>query len=176
MIERDTWNSPTNEAKFVALEAKLTKNMIKELRKQIFETNNSKSSTGSKTATKKPTQKAKATGEDHPTICAVPKAGDKKLAEYKGRTWYWCGQDTGGKCEKWRAHDPMTCKGLAPADGTRRSPNTPDTSTGKKGKLDVKKLKVARAYAACKQIWRSALLPTTHLLPRKRPIDSLGGP
>ena len=147
MIERGTWNSPTNEAKFVALEAKLTKN-IKELRKRTFETSNSKSSTGSKTATKKPAQKAKANGEDHPTNWAVPKASDKKSAEYKGRTWYWCGQDTGGKCEKWRAHDPKTCKGLAPADGTKRPSNTPDTPTGKKGKSDVKKLKVARAYAA----------------------------
>jgi hypothetical protein len=31
--------------------------------------------------------------------------------EYNGCTWYWCGKLTGGKCEKWHAHNPKECKG-----------------------------------------------------------------
>jgi hypothetical protein len=147
MVERGTWNSPTNEEKFVALEAKLTKN-FKELKKQTFNSpnikSNIKSSNLSKSKHKKPTQKAKDSGDtSHPSSWATPKDGDKKSADYKGRTWYWCGKDTGGKCEKWRAHDPKTCQGLALLKPT------PGTSAGNnKGKSDNKKLKVARAYLA----------------------------
>lgn len=35
MLEKGTWNGPTNEEKFVALEAKFTKN-IKDLKKKAF--------------------------------------------------------------------------------------------------------------------------------------------
>ena len=64
MVERGTWNSPTNEEKFVdLLEAKLTKN-FKEVKKHTFNSSNSnsKSPNSSKAKHKKPTQKAKDSG------------------------------------------------------------------------------------------------------------------
>jgi hypothetical protein len=39
---------------------------------------------------------------DHPKKWPAPKTGDKKEAMFKGHMWYWCGKETGGKCEKWR--------------------------------------------------------------------------
>jgi hypothetical protein len=58
---------------------------------------------------------------------------------------YWCRKDTGGKCEKWRAHNPIECKWEVRAptefDGKKRKV-TPDA------KKTEKKLKVAGAYVA----------------------------
>jgi hypothetical protein len=64
---------------------------------------------------------------------------------YKGHMWYWCvGKETGGKCEKWRAHKPKEFKGIADS-GMKR-----DAENNKKGdkKHLAKKLKVAKAYIA----------------------------
>ncbi len=81
---------------------------------------------------------------DHPKKWQAPKSGDKKEAMYKGHMWYWCGKETGGKCEKWRAHKPKECKVIAES-GTKR-----DGETNTKGdkKHPAKKLKVAKAYIA----------------------------
>ena len=144
MLEKGTWNGPTNEEKFVALEAKFTKN-IKDLKKKAFELKKvGAKPAGNSNKTAKSNPKAKESRGDHPKTWASPKAGEKKKAEYNGFDWYWCGKDTGGHCEKWRAHDPKTCKGLA-SSGSKRPT---DSSGGKKGKPNHKKLKVARAYVA----------------------------
>ena len=88
--------------------------------------------------------KAKDDDGDHPKTWDPPKSGEKKTREYKGHKWHWCGKDTGGKCEKWRAHEAKECKGAAakPTAGKRGN-------FDKKGKTsNAKKLKVARAYVA----------------------------
>ena len=82
---------------------------------------------------------------DHPKKWQAPKSGDKKEAMYKGHMWYWCGKETGGKCEKWRAHKPKECKGIANA-GTKREGGENDKKDNKKHL--AKKLKVAKAYIA----------------------------
>jgi hypothetical protein len=63
---------------------------------------------------------------------------------YKGHMWYWCGKETGGKCEKWRAHKPKECKGLSDT-GTKREG---DQNKNDNKKHLAKKLKVAKAYIA----------------------------
>lgn len=62
----------------------------------------------------------------------------------KGHDWHWFGKDTGGKCEKWRAHDPKECKGAAAHTPGKRAPDD-----RKKKSLSVtKKRMVAKAYVA----------------------------
>jgi hypothetical protein len=148
MVEKGTWNTPTAEEKIVALEAKL-ETTVKNLNKKVsFEL-------GKKTGEKKTVDKSKKkkgssklTG--HPKTWSQPKQGDKKEAEYKGYAWYWCGKDTGGKCEKWRAHKPKECKGGAQASSGGKREATTETSSDKGNKKEklAKKLKIAKAYVA----------------------------
>ena len=143
MVEKGTWNAPTAEEKIVALEAKFNSTMKSLNKKVSFEKSKKK---GTKSGGEKQTSKKKE--GDHPKKWKAPKQGDKKEVEFKGHTWYWCGKDTGGKCEKWRAHKPKECKGLATTDaaGDKRK-RDPTTGSEKKKTID-KKLKVAKAYIA----------------------------
>ena len=142
MVEKGTWNAPTAEEKIVALEAKFNSTM-KSLNKKVTY-DNAKNKKGSKTGGDKSSTKKKE--GDHPKNWKAPKQGDKKEVEYKGHTWHWCGKDTGGKCEKWRAHKSKECKGLATdASGDKRKRES--TSPDKRRSIG-KKLKVAKAYIA----------------------------
>ena len=142
MVEKGTWNAPTAEEKIVALEAKLTSSMKNFTKKVSFELGKKAKSGGKgKTDNKKTKPKS---DDEHPKTLDPPKPGEKKVQEYKGHKWHWCGKDTGGKCEKWRAHEPKECKGAA-AKATSGKRGGDD----KKGKTsNAKKLKVARAYVA----------------------------
>jgi hypothetical protein len=142
MVEKGTWNAPTAEEKIVALEAKFNSTMKSLNKKVTFDS--SKKKQGSKSGGDKLNSKKKE--GDHPKKWKAPKQGEKKEVEFKGHTWYWCGKDTGGKCEKWRAHKPKECKGLgadAPGDKRKR-----DSTGSDKKKSIEKKLKVAKAYIA----------------------------
>ena len=142
MVEKGTWNAPTAEEKIVALEAKFNSTMKSLNKKVTFES--SKKKQGSKSGGDKLNSKKKE--GNHPKKWKAPKQGEKKEVKFKGHTWYWCGKDTGGKCEKWRAHKPKECKGLgadAPGDKQKR-----DLTGSDKKKSIEKKLKVAKAYIA----------------------------
>jgi hypothetical protein len=143
MVEKGTWNAPTAEEKIVALEAKL-ETTVKNLNKKVsFEL-------GKKTSDRFKNKKANEKSTGHPKTWSQPKSGDKKEAEYKGYTWYWCGKETGGKCEKWRAHKPKDCNGgMRTSSNKREATEPPSTNKGsnKKEKLG-KKLKIAKAYVA----------------------------
>ena len=91
-------------------------------------------------------QSSKKKEGDHPKKWKAPKPGDKKEVDFQGHMWYWCGKDTGGKCEKWRAHKPKECKGLA-ADAAGDKRKRESTGSDKKKAIE-KKLKVAKAYVA----------------------------
>ena len=146
MKEKGIWNAPTAEEKIIALEAKFD-STVKSLNKKVsFERKKGSGSGKNKTTEKSGGKKdgeSKKDG-DHPKKWQAPKSGDKKEAMYEGHMWYWCGKETGGKCEKWRAHKPKECKGIAES-GTKRN-----GETNKKGdkKHLAKKLKVAKAYIA----------------------------
>jgi uncharacterized protein (UPF0276 family) len=85
--------------------------------------------------------------EDHPKKWKAPKLNNKKEVEFKGHTWYWCGRETGRKCEKWRAHKPSECKGLS-LDIGAKDKRKRDSKGSDKGNSFAKKLRVARAYVA----------------------------
>jgi hypothetical protein len=150
LVENGKWNAPTAEEKIVALEAKLT-STIKNFDKKVkFEFNKGKSkgqnkSKGEGKVERKGT-KSKGRSEDHPKMWAPPKSGEKKTREYKGHQWHWCGKDTGGKCEKWRAHSPDECKGTAAGESSESKGKRP-AERKKKGSIE-KKLRVACAYIA----------------------------
>jgi len=145
MVEKGTWNAPTKEEKIVALEAKLDLG-IKSLKKELKAKKGGPKQGATKPTKNKKREDGKVKG-DHPKNWKPPKPTDKKEVTYKGHTWYWCGKDTGGKCEKWRAHNPKDCK------WTEKTPEGDNDMHKRKGssvptkKLD-KKLKIARAYVA----------------------------
>jgi hypothetical protein len=146
MVERGTWNAPTAEEKIVALEAKLD-STVKTLNKKVsFELGKKK---GDKKSNDKNSKKKSDKPGDHPKTWPKPKAGEKKKATFKGFEWYWCGKDTGGKCEKWRAHKPKECKGVAAATGGKRGAESSEGGDkSKKKERLAKKLKIAKAYVA----------------------------
>jgi hypothetical protein len=140
MVEKGIWNAPTAEEKIVALEAKL-ESTVKNLNKKVSAEFGKKTTEGGKGKKQK--------SGDHPKKWPPPKKGDKKKVKFKGHMWYWCSKETGGKCEKWRAHKPKECKGTAapPTEANKRKREVGGGDEKKKVKF-AKKLKVARAYVA----------------------------
>jgi hypothetical protein len=146
MVEKGTWNAPTAEEKIVALEAKF-KSTMKTLNKKVSFDGSSKKKGAKSGANKSGSKKKGQKDEDHPKKWKAPKSSDKKEVEFKGHTWYWCGKETGGKCEKWRAHKPSECKGLS-SDAGARDKRKRDSKGSDKENSFAKKLKVAKAYVA----------------------------
>ncbi|KAI2497425.1 hypothetical protein MHU86_17083 [Fragilaria crotonensis] len=142
MVEKGTWNAPTAEEKIVALEAKFNSTM-KSLNKKVSHESSKKKKAAKSGGDKQSSKKKEG---DHPKKWKAPKPGDKKEVDFQGHMWYWCGKDTGGKCEKWRAHKPKECKGLA-ADAAGDKRKRESTGSDKKKAIE-KKLKVAKAYVA----------------------------
>ena len=148
MVEKGIWNAPTAEEKIVALEAKLTSTMKTLNKKVSFEMNKKKGTGKGANSTRKGQSKSADKDEDHPKHRKPPKPGDKKEITYKGHTWHWCGKETGGKCEKWRAHKPDECQGGAPFAAKRGAERDSKKSKKERGAPISKKLKIAKAYVA----------------------------
>jgi hypothetical protein len=130
MKEKGIWNAPTAKEKIIALEAKFD-STVKSLNKKVsFErkkgSGSGKNKTTEKSGGKKDGKSKK--DDDHPKKWQAPMSGDKKETMYKG--------------QKWRAHKPNDCKGIAES-GTKRNGET--NRKGDKKHL-AKKLKVAKAY------------------------------
>ena len=89
--------------------------------------------------------------DNHPSNWPPPKAGEKKENMFKKYKWYWCGKETGGHYELWRAHKPEDCRG-----GTKKGEDTsnkkkrdsPEDPKKWKDQNAAKKLKIAKAYVA----------------------------
>jgi len=142
MVEKGIWNAPTAEEKIVALEAKLN-STVKNLNKKVSGEWSKNKGADKKSGNDK-SKKNNGKSNEHPKTWPAPK-GDKKEAKYKDQTWYWCGKDTGGKCEKWRRHSPKECTfGIGGTADNKRSADGND----KKAKKETKKLKIAKAYVA----------------------------
>ena len=101
LLQKGKWNAPdANEAKILALQAE-----IKKLKKVKDNT---------KTGKGKGHTKSKGDGNTKPKWFSKrpPKDDLYKSKEWKGKQWYYCHPDTGGKCEGvWRQHKPSQCKG-----------------------------------------------------------------
>ena len=99
LLQKGKWNAPdANEAKIMALQAEIKK--LKEKKK-------------AGTPSKDNDSKKKKENEKPQWFSKRP-SKDKlhKPKEWKGRKWYYCHPDTGGKCDGiWRQHLPSECKG-----------------------------------------------------------------
>ena len=101
LLQKGKWNAPdANEAKIMALQAE-----IKKLKKGKDDTGKGKSKNRGQT---------KKDGNTKPKWFSKRPSKDDlhKSKEWKGRQWYYCHPDTGGKCDGvWRQHRPSECKG-----------------------------------------------------------------
>jgi len=145
MKDEGTWNAPSEEEeRILALEAKLKANIQKFSKAK---------------ATTKPGRTPKET---------KPKALDSRPTDankhkpifWKKRTWYWCDESTGGKCEgRWRCHKPSECLGknfkkkekgnrkIAHTD-TKGNKHGQDKSVSNQNQKEPKKLKLVKAMQA----------------------------
>ena len=100
LLQKGKWNAPdANEAKIMALQAEIRK--LKDTKK----------GTNSK---KEKESKSKKKDDERPQWFSKRPAKEKlhKAKEWKGRKWYFCHPDTGGKCDGiWRQHLQSECKG-----------------------------------------------------------------
>ncbi|KAI2502889.1 hypothetical protein MHU86_11558 [Fragilaria crotonensis] len=141
MVEKGTWNAPTAEEKIVALEAKFNSTM-KSLNKKVSHESPKKKKAAKSGGDKQSSKKKEG---DHPKKWKAPKPGDKKEVDFQGHMWYWCGKDTGGKCEV-ASSQAGRMQGLA-ADAAGDKCKRESTGSDKKKAIE-KKLKVAKAYVA----------------------------
>lgn len=151
MVEKKTWDKPTHNEKIVALQA-----MVKAVDKKVAnEFKKGKAShTRSKTAISDRPKKRKGKSDardNHPSNWPPPKTGKKKENMFKKYKWYWCGKETGGHCELWRAHKPEDCRGgTKKSEGTsnKKKRDSPEDQKKWKDQNAAKKLKIAKAYVA----------------------------
>ena len=93
LLQKGKWSAPdANKAKILALQAEL-----KKLKKKKGVANNKKGD-GSK----------RSNGEKSQWFSKRPTKNKlHKTKEWKGKKWYYCHPDTGGKCDGiWRQHKP----------------------------------------------------------------------
>ena len=102
LVQKGKWNAPdVHETKILALQAEIRK--LKEKKK-------------SASSTKKGNESKKKKENEKPQWFSKRPSNEKlsKPKEWKGRKWYYCHPDTGGKCDGvWRQHLPSECKGKA---------------------------------------------------------------
>ena len=102
LVQKGKWNAPdVHETKILALQAEIRK--LKEKKK-------------STSSTKKGNESKKKKENEKPQWFSKRPSKEKlhKPKEWKGRKWYYCHPDTGGKCDGvWRQHLPSECKGKA---------------------------------------------------------------
>ena len=109
LVQNETWNAPdANEEKILALQVELKK----------LKAQKGKSNKTNKQAPKKREKnpKVKVKNNRLPDFFGKkPKKGDEmKPKTWKGKLWYFCGEETGGKCAGlWRRHKPSKCEGKA---------------------------------------------------------------
>ena len=148
MKEREEWDAPSaEEEKILALQAavdRLTKTN-KSKRKNTESRNNEKERNPKKRSTK---QKGRSQNPPKPGWMSErpPDEDIHKPRKWNGSDWWYCHQDTGGKCQGvYRRHKPEQCEGKA-FKGRFSNVNT-TTEEGKNTKTpnDEKRLKVAEA-------------------------------
>lgn len=137
----DDWNVPTaTDQKILALEAQVERQgkLLKD----------KKDGKGNKKGAKKNSAAKHPKKEKKKFDRTVKPKNPNKPIEINGKTWHWCGKDTGGKCEMMRLHKPSECKGIggvafSNSNDSKRSKEKGSNGSKKKGK----KLKLTKALA-----------------------------
>lgn len=101
--EAGEWKQPTEEEKTIlALKAQVSS----------FEKAMGKRKVAAKAKNDRKHSFKNSKKDDRPKEMKSPPDDVNKVVNWRGRPWYWCSKETGGKCEgKWRAHSPKECKG-----------------------------------------------------------------
>jgi hypothetical protein len=133
LVSDSKWNVPSEvEEKIIALEAK-----IRTMKK------------GDRIPKKGPKKKDKKEKTERKSkipwdrTTKMPGFNLKKPVKHNNKLWYWCGKDTGGKCERYTRHKPDECLGKA------FNPNKNDRRDSKKS--SSKRMKSAYAKATVTQ-------------------------
>jgi len=144
---KGNWNAPSeSEEKILALEAE-----VKNLKRAAKAGGKTKATTkshkveGKGKGGKSPHQQ----GNNKPGWMGEkpPKADLHKSKKYNGRMWWYCGPETGGKCEgKWRCHEPAKCQGKDFKFPTAEKRNGDDKKEGERP--NKKKLKLTKSLEA----------------------------
>ena len=141
LVQKGKWNAPdVHETKILALQAEIRK--LKEKKK-------------SASSTKKGNESKKKKENEKPQWFSKRPSNEKlsKPKEWKGRKWYYCHPDTGGKCDGvWRQHLPSECKGKAYrfAKNDKTDPKRKGDKDNESSKTNKKKrvMKLERALTA----------------------------
>jgi hypothetical protein len=124
--ENGTWNAPNeDEKKIIALEAEVAS--LKKLKTKLKKPDNNPG----KFVSNKPEE-----------LKSKPK-NVHKVVKWKGRDWYFCCKETGGKCGGvWRAHKPKEC------DPDKFKKKTKPEYNKQAKETDNKKIRFERAVSA----------------------------
>jgi len=143
LLQKGKWNAPdANEAKIMALRAEIKKlKRGNDGRKEKVKTSLKKFQ--KKDLNEKPKWFTKRPSND----------SLHKTKEWKGKQWYYCHPDTGGKCNGvWRQHKPSECKGNEyrfKTNPTKESnPKRKDESTNNSMSKKKRTMKLERALQA----------------------------
>ena len=142
MKEKGIWNAPSEEEeKILALQAE-----VQQLKRAGSRTKREPANkSGAKLKNRRGASKDKSASNPNAKpdwMLTKPLAKNiAKSREWKGRKWWWCGKESGGKCEpaQWRAHNPKDCRGTMkrnlPDKDQQEKEGNQETSFQKKMKL-----------------------------------------
>ena len=109
--EREEWDAPSaEEEKLLALQTEVEK--LKSMKRKIDE----KDRKGSRKAPKRSEKAPKSKGQDKPSWMFKRPTDEnlQKSRKWNGKDWWYCGPETGGKCNgEYRRHKPSECQGRA---------------------------------------------------------------
>ena len=142
--EAGVWDAPSiQEEKILALQAEMKQmksSVAKNPIKKVYKNGRGE----------KPKPRSKSNQPEKPAwFLKEPKEKDlKKPKLWNNKTWWFCSPKTGGKCEgKYRIHKPSECEGRAHVFGGTENKKRKSTE-----QTSERKLKLAKAYAAIKQV------------------------
>lgn len=150
MKEKGSWNAPSEEEeKILALQVEVEQ--LKKLKNRKRQERPNHKTRGNARGKAKTNDRSNAdNGNKKPSwMSKKPNHKDiKRSREWKGRKWWWCGKESGGKCDpgQWRAHHPKDCRGSMKRRAQEE--NEEKQEEGKENDGDRKKIKLAEALSA----------------------------
>ena len=143
--ERDEWDAPSaEEEKLLALQTEIEK--LKKMRKRKPDEGTQKGPKSNKSKRKNPASNKE---QDKPAwmFKAPPESELHKPREWNGKEWWFCGKETGGKCNgEYRRHKPSECKGKA-FMMTRKKVTENQKETENPSRHTTRNLKVSEALS-----------------------------
>ena len=145
--ERDEWDAPSaEEEKLLALQTEIEK--LKNMRKRKPENGSNESKRSTKSKSNRGNFIKGKNNQDKPSwMFKLPSDDDlHKPRKWNGKDWWYCGTETGGKCDgEYRRHKPTECKGRAFKKDSGKKHH--DYKRDQASKDDRRNLKVSEALS-----------------------------